>query len=233
MQDKIFGKHQMSEMVGADMKKYGINPAEITAPLSKGLIDHLSHILVLFTHNLFYNRSRQRRKIQNTFQDWGNLQEHSEMLDLKLHQEIMGELPQLNKQGKNTIEPVRLMFTNYIAEQTLGLMTHFIKLGFELELYSEFECPIVLWYLEFLCGRWSVVKASNMQFLFNQKVKSAQAAKAAAKNGGKKKKNVKKVKNIEPPAPTIEHTIIEAHQSLSRAIVRVSAFPNEIFYPVL
>jgi hypothetical protein len=197
------------------MKLYGINPEEVNSTVARPLAEHCGTVLTGLIHILLNNRSRQRRKLAFCFQEWGHLQDHSEMIDLQFHKEI----PEDSK-SRDPKEPKRIWFTNYIVEQTISMMVYYIKLGFELELYSVNEYQVVFWYLDYLYTRWSAVKTANMRFVYSQKLKQAQQAKSRQARGGKAK--IKKPKNIDPPQPTIEHQLVEAQASLCRGINRVS-----------
>lgn len=216
--DKLFGLYDLSEMILEDMKLYGINPEEVNNPLAKSLADHFATVLVGLFHILLNNRSRQRRKLAFCFQEWGQLQEHSEVLDLQFHKETPEEAK--SRETEHKPEPKRIWFTNYIVEHSISMMIYFLKLGFELDLYSVYEYPVVFWYLDYLYSRWSAVKSANMRFTYSQKLKQYQLASAKAR-GNARGKQTKKPKPVEPPQPTAEHTFIEAQVSLCRGITRV------------
>ena len=131
---------------------------------------------------------------------------------------------------------------NYITEIVLQAMVNFVKLGFELDLYSHEEYALAFWYLDFLYGRWSILK-SNQQKLQHEKVvqgiheanaaaeRAALTASAPSKRGKGKAKKVKKVKPKklkipDPPPPTVEHLFIEAQQSFCRGLSRVGSSPS-------
>ena len=200
------------------MIRYGINPDDFNRKELGNLIEYMSHIYMLYFHSHFRNRSRLRGKLLFLFQEIGNIQTHAEAFDLQLYKELSGN----DKPTKDNSDPLRIMFSNYIIEFTFRAMVLFIKLGFELELYNSHEYPVVFWYLDFLFGRWGIIKTSNMEFLYKKKLNDALKANASRQRGkkAKKPKNIKK--SIPPPTPSYEHILIEAQQSLCRALARVS-----------
>jgi len=215
-ENKIWGEHTPTDLMKADLLSYGIAESDFEQEAAGLLVDHLTHIFMMYFHCQFRNHSRQRSKLMLCLQELGSLQSHAELLDLKLYQELTG----FERPTKENPDPKRVMFSNYIAEFTYRVMIQFIKLGFTLELYNGYEYPVVFWYLDFLYGRWSAVKKATLEFLYQKKVKDAvEASKRARGKKAKKAKNIKK--KIEPPTPTREHYLVETQQYLFRALARL------------
>eukprot|EP01087_Luapelamoeba_hula_P002043 TRINITY_DN1180_c1_g1_i8.p1 TRINITY_DN1180_c1_g1~~TRINITY_DN1180_c1_g1_i8.p1 ORF type:complete len:447 (+),score=109.47 TRINITY_DN1180_c1_g1_i8:220-1560(+) len=90
-----------------------------------------------------YNRARQRRKLAHLFVEWGGILAEAEKLD---------NLIRTQKQAKKQHEEEFFSFwvSSWVIGQCFPLMSQFLLLGFELEIYNPVEYPMVFWYLEFL-----------------------------------------------------------------------------------
>ena len=209
--NKIWGKYDPVDLVKQDMLRYGIEPTDFDHEEAGAVIDLMTHITMLYLHCQFRNLSRKRTKLTVCLQELGKLQVYTEILDLKLYKEISGQ----EKPTKENPDPLRLMFSNYVVEFVLSVMIQFVKLGLALELYNDHEYPVMFWYLDFLYGRWSVVKNTTMDFRHKQKVKKA----LKARKTNKRARNLKK--QIEPPVHAPEHLLIEAQQSIYRGCAKV------------
>ena len=227
--NQIWGELSMADLVKQDMIEYGITPSDLESKNVEDLIDHLAHILMIFSHCMFKNHTRQRSKLLLCFQEFGLVQEASERIDLKLYQEISGN----EKMSKENPDPMRVMFSNYITELVIQVMIYFVQIGLYLELYSEHEYPVVYWYLDYLYGRWSVIKNAKMNFLHQKKKKEIEEAKAAARLSKRKKngKKIKKPKKLESqPTPTPAHILLEGYQAMCRGLTRVRFIKITTYY---
>ena len=202
----------MGTLIQDDMLRRGVPVRSLKHKNGQLVIDNAEHILLNMIHVFFNNRSRQRARMILIFQDFGNLQVHAQSIDV----ELAGPKP----------AETDLWLSNYLCEVIIQSMVNYIRIGFELDLYSDLEYPLALWYLDYLYGRWSIFKAAQRVYLHQQLI--AAAKKPLPKRG----KNGRRVKPQRPevppemPPPTDEHLYIEAQQSLARGLARVSANPR-------
>jgi len=89
-------------------------------------------------------------------------------------------------------------------------MLLFLSLGFELDLYTPREMPTILWYMDYIYGR----------YLHNHSIITT-AVKAAKKKGGKKKNVVKKKEGGKPEKLPPNILLLEIQQYLVRGILRL------------
>lgn len=84
------------------------------------------------------NRPRQRRRIFHLIEQWELLQQDMEEVEAKLHTVYI-------KQSKSkTTCPY--YYCSWVYHQKMKLISLAYWMGFELELYSEHELPMITWY---------------------------------------------------------------------------------------
>lgn len=107
-------------------------------------------------------------------------------------------------------------------------MTHYLQLGFDLDLYYDEDFPMLYWYLDYLFG----VQYQNQMYVKQLEIDIHQLQKAGRilpilnnLSSGKKKKTQKKNKpnkKVKNAVPGVEQHLVEANIALCRGIFRVS-----------
>ncbi|KAI8927680.1 Mak10 subunit, NatC N-terminal acetyltransferase-domain-containing protein [Entophlyctis helioformis] len=94
-----------------------------------------------------YNRARQRRRLVRVIENWELAQQELEAYDLELHEttaKTLGLVDEDEAQG------CPYYFSSWIYTQKLSCLSLYYSMGFELELYSVNEYPMIFWYLNYL-----------------------------------------------------------------------------------
>ncbi|KAJ3331113.1 N-alpha-acetyltransferase 35 NatC auxiliary subunit [Blyttiomyces sp. JEL0837] len=154
-----------------------------------------------------WNRSRQRRKAFKLVIYLEELQAETESIDCDI-QALVPELANVSRESP----PYYL--SSWVYELKLSLMADILLMGFELNIFSDFESSITYWYLE------SVLEAELVHFermkqigrLFGQNEDSS----------GKPKKNSKVLPPKTTSTETLDHDVYEsitlAKQLLARGL---------------
>lgn len=147
-----------------------------------------------------FNRARQRDKLVRLLDDFVNLQDEAERMDVHLHT-LAG------KTSTGIPRQYLASFGTWVLYNSLRAMCSFLLSGLELELYSVHEYLYIFWYLyEFLFG-W-VVSALTRADSFLAVVDQGQVdvVAGAGKKGKEKEKKNKKQKG--PPTKPYAHEIL-------------------------
>lgn len=97
---------------------------------------------------LCMNRSRMRRMLTHTLNDWENLQFEAEDVDVRL-QPHTGEKPLIDRLSAGE-EIWSYPLSSWVYTYKLKQMEWIIQLGFELDVYMPDELPAMYWYLRYL-----------------------------------------------------------------------------------
>ncbi|KAI9102676.1 Mak10 subunit, NatC N-terminal acetyltransferase-domain-containing protein [Phlyctochytrium arcticum] len=109
------------------------------------LVNHALDPFVMLMSLYQFNRARQHRRLRKGFVSWEALQIEAEALDMDLHANIRdlavtnGDKPELP-----------FLLSSWVYHNKLNMMTLFLLLGYELDLYGSYEHAAIFWYLEYL-----------------------------------------------------------------------------------
>ncbi len=206
---RVFGKLQMSEMLKDTIKNFNSSPvlAELSPlnnsadakEISNAFIAKASRVMISLLQAHGHNRARQRERLGEILEDFGNLQDEADKTDSELNQ-ILQEID--NKRQHLAC------FGSWVLFHTLKVMVEYILLGFELELFNPHEFHYVYWYLDFL-SNWGINCLSRAERLV-----MVQEQYVEKKCGKKEKKRKKEL--IQMCKDTVED-----HQHLKSLLVSI------------
>ncbi|KAJ8331268.1 N-alpha-acetyltransferase, non-catalitic subunit [Batrachochytrium dendrobatidis] len=138
--EALVGKQTVVASARTIMSETTLHPYLATlSPRVKEILEHLNlRCAEAFKYNLelfCFNQARQRRHMFKVIEVWELFQQEAESLDDEL---------QLAQFGLSTNQ---FYFTRWVYLQKLHVLTHCYSIGFELELYSVNEYPMIYWYL--------------------------------------------------------------------------------------
>ncbi|KAK9765100.1 N-alpha-acetyltransferase, non-catalitic subunit [Basidiobolus ranarum] len=90
------------------------------------------------------NRSRQRRVMCKLLREWEVLQEEAENIDERFHVIF-----------KYDASSLPFFYSSWIYHRKLSLMVQIAQLGFDLELFAEYEFLMMYWHMDYLIGAHS------------------------------------------------------------------------------
>ncbi len=153
---RVFGKIQMCDMLRDAIKSFNCSPvvAELSPlsnsqqakDISTAFIGKASRVMISLIQAHGHNRARQRERLGDILEEFGNLQDEADKADSELNQ-ILQEID--NKRQHLAC------FGSWVLLHALEIMVEYILLGFELELFNPHEFHYVYWYLDFLSG-WGI-----------------------------------------------------------------------------
>ncbi|KAG0237703.1 hypothetical protein BGW42_000109 [Actinomortierella wolfii] len=173
---------------------------QIIGVVQSRVIQFLDRSLKPFTDTLQlmgHNTARQRRSLRKVILQWEELQEAAEQIDSDIHQvlEYMLLAEDENEGEESTAELTMppFYFVSWVYDFKMRIMELMLLLGFELELYSEFEYPMIYGFCEHILAS----HAQHAQRIMSVQEKDMEAREKAAKASAadkKKKKNKNKKK---------------------------------------
>lgn len=177
----------------------------LTNPQAKEYVDCFLNNCVRPFSNLIqlcgHNRARQRDKLGHLLEEFANLEDEAERVDVFLH-----NLSRKNENGR----PHLACFGTWVLYHTLRIMIMYLLSGFELELYCTHEYHYIYWYLyEFLYG-WLVSALTRADSFLNEQ----ELAAAAALEHNKKTKRTKAKQKKRPRPYVKEITLYQALQNM-------------------
>ena len=152
-QDFIF--RDLAESVLGDSRLiHSSDDAQTTlSPVNKVMrtfAEATAHSFADLSRCLCMNRSRTRRMLSHTLNDWENLQFEAEDVDVRLR-EHTGEKPLIDRLGAGE-EIWSYPLSSWVYAYKLKQMEWIIQLGFELDVYMSDELPAMFWYLRYLAS---------------------------------------------------------------------------------
>ncbi|ORY01708.1 Mak10-domain-containing protein [Basidiobolus meristosporus CBS 931.73] len=90
------------------------------------------------------NRSRQRRVMCKLLREWEILQEEAEHIDEQFHAVF-----------KSNAASLPFFYSSWVYHRKLSMMIQVAQLGFDLELFAEYEYLMMFWHLDYLYGAYS------------------------------------------------------------------------------
>ena len=191
--NKLFGSQSFEALLQEDIRLLCsppcLNPRSpiSTATQAKEVLDRFFGRAVTpmieFLRIFCQHRARQRYKIVRSLDIFGELQQETERIDHHL-----GELTaKLDPQRQHLA-----CFGGWLLYYILQLMSEYVLLGFEYNLYSPFELHYIYWYLEYIYGWLHTTLKSAEKLLMTVPVSTGKG-----KRKTKKKKELPKDKERE------------------------------------
>ena len=150
---KLFGSRTLVELIREDVKAFVLppslnfrSPASISSQakeMNERFLGQSTVTIMEFLRVFCQHRARQRYKIVRCLEMLGEFQQEVQKMDEVLNQVI--SRVDASRSHSNS-------FSTWLLYYVLQMMTEFLCLGFEFDLYSPFEVHYVYWYLEFLFG---------------------------------------------------------------------------------
>lgn len=98
-----------------------------------------------------YNRARQHRRLRKLVVAWNLFQEDGERMDGILQAELSSQhTPPRKGKGEDEDTEEPFYFASWVYLQKLNLMSMYLLLGYELDLYSPYEHRIIFFYLQYI-----------------------------------------------------------------------------------
>lgn len=202
--NKIFGLTEVDQMLKKSIREF-IAPAALipehplfNTPMAKDCIDSFffynQSTFVSFIEICGYNRARQRDKLAKLLDNFANLQDEAERVDVFFYNYLKSE----------TYDPPKHLgcFGTWVLYYSLRAMSLYLLSGLELELYSVHEYLYIFWYLyEFLFG-WVVSALTRADTYLNEEEKlldskqNSKNSKIKKPKGNKNKKMKRHTKEI-------------------------------------
>ncbi|KAI6652816.1 N-alpha-acetyltransferase 35, NatC auxiliary subunit isoform X1 [Oopsacas minuta] len=187
--EHLFGNFQFDIWL-KDEIKFFCNPPSLNStskmsakPQTRKLVNlfltHVQDTVIEVMHYLCLSRARQYTTLQQTiFQSLGQMLADADSFDVQLHK--IGE--QFSPQEAHTG-----YYVSWVLYHLLQIMTDYLQLGFEYDLYSLFEYHYIFWYLEYLLG----CRQSCGEMIQNLLAATSEAVGKKGKGSGAKKRNKK------------------------------------------
>jgi hypothetical protein len=221
----MFGKISLHDMIKDAMSKYGIPSSHLSDGDVVAFIDKVVATVANSMRAYCYNLARQRRRIARVLEEWAALQMEGNIVDEKLG-------------GSREFADIPRYLGCWLLHNVAPLMVQYLVLGFQLELYSTDEYPMIFWYLDYIFG----IAHQNTNYISH--MKELEIAKGyttnSSKGGGKKKtgksgKPKPNKKKSVPPPPTPYQIYLEAQHNLVRGMSRmlygVKCFNKPVQFP--
>jgi len=184
-------------------------PAEALQHCKKGADSFLSRCEPLFAHLLrlaHANPARRFRRLAHVFADFNYLQNEAWTLDQELKTTFGANLPHAR--------PCWV----FIFQHCLQAMIAKLLLGFELDLYDQFEFHMIYWYVEYLFG----LRIYTLNEVYHAKEQPAGGASKAKR--GPQKHQQGAPGGLRPKSPPPSLLLLEATQASTRGLFRLLAF---------
>ncbi|RKO83599.1 hypothetical protein BDK51DRAFT_33435, partial [Blyttiomyces helicus] len=145
-QNMIFGQVPVEDAIKESVMGYSQPPyfessdPDITARVSR-FLKRSGDLFIVLVRTLCYNRARQRRRLCKLVVEWEYYQEEIEIMDQELQERD-------RPAGKAAQAPYYL--SSWIYNHKLNMLAAILLIGFELDLYSDYEQTYVFLYLEYL-----------------------------------------------------------------------------------
>jgi len=182
---KLFGSRTLVELIREDIKTFVLppslnfrSPASIISQakeMNERFLGQSAVTIMEFLRVFCQHRARQRYKIVRCLEVLGEFQQEVQKIDEVLN--LVTSRVDASRSHSNS-------FSTWLLYYVLQMMTEFLCLGFEFDLYSPFEVHYVYWYLEFLFG-WHETSIKSAERL--HLVESHMAAKGKRKQAKKTK----------------------------------------------
>eukprot|EP00808_Paulinella_micropora_P029596 g2255.t1 len=204
----LLGKGPCTELLRKAMHAFCSSSERFTSsPDFKQHVHRLQTPVCMLFRLLCENRSRQRRRIGAALSDWAIMEAEADYLDQVHLRQLQQAGVDLSKQPTQAT-PYRYPFSAFVYDQTIGLLSYYLELGFELNLYADMELPVMYWSMEHLYD------ARLRNRLLAYRPNEAQLRKAQTL-----KDNEARFKLLQASPPSAAVVLIDAFVNLCRALV--------------
>ncbi|CAK4080744.1 unnamed protein product [Aphanomyces euteiches] len=222
---KMYGRYNFMDWLADSMTLTGVPSVLLSTQegiqFSTRCIEAVYESLKCHLHN----RPRQRHRLELLLDEWVLLQIEAASIDDKFVTEMA--IPKTSYPR---------YFTSWALDQTCALMTQYLGLGFELDLYAPDEFTTIFWYMDYLLGSrihnltnaWSFVdKLKSMDKSIGNKAASSAAPTSTGTSSKKKKKGAKGSVNANADDNTSDPikekfswgiSLLEVHRAVTRAL---------------
>lgn len=148
---RYYGRVPLVDLILKNMTLSGIDIPFLN--LNEEFSYFLSRVEIVFKECILLklkNKTRQQRLLAKYLSDFNILVSESHFLVEKIY-------------GKGTQKPEKLLLFQWIFQKTTKIMIEYLKLGFELELFTDKDVGMVMFYMDFLLG----VYINNLNTLLN------------------------------------------------------------------
>ena len=207
---KLFGGQTIEMLLREDVRLMSNPPSlNLRSPLSTSpqgkenadrFFQHAVAPMMEYLRVFCQHRARLRQRIVRYMDQLSEFQQETERIDHLLNDLSMNIDPQRQHLA---------CFGTWLLYYMLIMMTEYVVLGFEYNLYSPFEMHYVYWYLEYLYG-WNHITLKSAGKLLMQEPPAS---------GGKGKRKVKKKREL-PKEKEREAAIIHAKRLMCIGIMR-------------
>jgi hypothetical protein len=192
----------MTEWVQQEIIRFGGSKSAFT-PECRDFFIYGARGIMRRLRTMLVNRSRARRRFVHCFEDSSILIGDGEGLDEK-------SVPM----ALRGVEEGPRYMSRWALDWTLEEMQQWLLVGFELQLYEQYEFPIVCWYLDSLSGH----RLQNQNAVLRYNEAQKQKLKAL-----RDRRNKAPAGPPAPPPPTYHSLELEMQFALNRAMVFVMA----------
>ena len=136
----VFGKSPLSEFILKSMQKFGVDIEFLQ--LSEEFSYYLARVEIVFKEYILLklkNRTRQQRILSKYLSDFNILVSEGHFLTEKCY-------------GKGSTKPEKQLLFQWIFHRTSKAMIELLRYSFELQLYTDKDIGMVMFYLDFLHG---------------------------------------------------------------------------------
>ena len=153
---RYYNRLPLSELILKNMQKFGVDTAFLA--LNEEFNYYLSRVEIVLKECILLklkNKTRQQRILAKYLSDFNILVSEAHFLVEKVY-------------GKTSTKPEKLLLFQWIFQKTTKSMIDYLKLGFELELYTDKDVGMVMFYLDFLIGVY-INNLNSLLAYFNSK----------------------------------------------------------------
>lgn len=190
---KFLGKISLNDMLIQDItEQYGLTTKYVKAD-EKTLAFHLDLCETGITdvfRSIGVTRSRARRRLPHIFENWETLLGDGDVLDAKIAPILKFQREEERCRG----------FARWHVDMIQSMISDYLSIGFELQLYEKYEAPMIFWYLDNLAAARQKSHFKVLESLEIHKHMSLQAATSKRTAG----KNSKAGSSAAAPLPTVE-----------------------------
>lgn len=136
----VFGKATLSELIVKSLQKFGVDVKFLQ--LSEEYEYFVARVEIVFKEYILLrlkNKTRQQRILAKYLSDFNILVTESHFLTEKTY-------------GKGSTKPEKQLLFQWVFHKTSKAMIEYLKYSFELQLYTDKDIGMVMFYMDFLYG---------------------------------------------------------------------------------
>ena len=221
---KFLGKVSLEDMLIQDLTaQFGLNTKYLKAD-EKTLAFHLNLCetgVGDWLRALAITRSRARRRLPHIFDNWGTLLYDGDVLDAKIPPLLKIQREEEKCRG----------FARWHVDVVQTMISDYLTIGFEQQLYERYEIPTIFWYLDNLAASRQKSQIKVLEALETHKQSSLHAATTKRGAGAKKSSAVSTPPQSVEVKPNWYAVELDAKFQLTRALfLLVASFDAAGFF---